>query len=142
MANITIYVPDDLHRKVKAANLPISRLCQEALMKELEQQAENAPDADGWERVEYDFTTREGDVVTQAFRGKYVGGADWNGWSYGIWRTPKGAAVVMAERTGKEPVMRIYRTRVELLADELPPVVTAQVSEFVFGVEYIEELDI
>ena len=35
MPDMTIYLPDELHRQAKDARLPVSKLCQEAFRKEL-----------------------------------------------------------------------------------------------------------
>lgn len=34
--NITVYLPDSLGRAIKASTIPVSRVCQDALRRELE----------------------------------------------------------------------------------------------------------
>jgi post-segregation antitoxin (ccd killing protein) len=42
VANVTIYLPDELHHLVKAASIPVSRVCQRALLAEITSQAEGS----------------------------------------------------------------------------------------------------
>jgi post-segregation antitoxin (ccd killing protein) len=44
MANVTIYLDDSLRERVRAADLPVSRICQRALAAELARHGVDRPD--------------------------------------------------------------------------------------------------
>lgn len=110
-------------------------------MNALEHQEKAATDAKGMERVEVTIKTRDGLFLTKAFRGKFEGSYDLNGFTYDFYKTAKGAAVVYVDGRNTQEMM-MYQNREELLDSGLPPVIVDMVSEDVFDTPYVEELDI
>lgn len=66
---VTVYLPDDLGEKVKAADINVSAVCQEALQEELIRQEALAKLDKGMERIELELGL-DGEAVKNAFYGK------------------------------------------------------------------------
>lgn len=74
--DITVYLPDDIGERAKAADLPFSRLLRGAVLEELEKRAALEETLEGARTVELEIEDpRRGGVVTGRFTGREIGGS-------------------------------------------------------------------
>ena len=72
--NVNIYLPDDFGERVKKADLEVSRICQAALAKELEDwETKEAAKVEGpFGRIEVKVGDGERPTITKAFSGRWL----------------------------------------------------------------------
>jgi hypothetical protein len=71
--NVNVYLPDDLGEQAKQADLPFSRLLQEAVRDELERKAMVAKTLDMPQTYELELEDSEGRAYTGRITGKEIG---------------------------------------------------------------------
>ncbi|MTD55719.1 type II toxin-antitoxin system CcdA family antitoxin [Amycolatopsis pithecellobii] len=67
MGKINVYLPDELEQQVKAANISVSPVCQQALQQELQRQARASELQAGMSRIEF-----VDDDIPKAFTGTQI----------------------------------------------------------------------
>jgi hypothetical protein len=143
---INVYLPNDLARQVRAQNLPVSNICQKALLEELARPYE--PPAQQLRTGLLAVETGEDPVRVEQFRGVWLiepedglgsdePGAD-RGIYYGVAQTAKGRVAVYTYhvRNRFPPILTAYDTVDEAVGDGLPGNVARAYVETLGGVIY------
>ena len=90
MPNITVYLPDQLAERAKAAGLPMSHVFQVAVTEAVQHAEELAASQDGMTSLEHELTDRDGERILLRFRGEVL---DASG-SVSVYRTAEGKVIV------------------------------------------------
>jgi hypothetical protein len=145
--NVNIYLPDELGERVKNAELEISRICQEALTRRVEewQSAKAATKGKGRiERIEVKVGDGETPWVVKAFSGRWLAqdvcGEDLDGpkWSVALTKGGKFAVVTSMDRMVR---LDVYNSLADAVADGNPECVVEEAVR-ALGITAVIELDI
>lgn len=152
MGNISVYLPDELEARVKAASedLNVSRICQAALSREVDSwELRRAAKARGpFKRIEVVVRGEGGPPITKIFFGRWlVSSLEHNLTKWSVALTKGGAfAFYASERDGAAAWLGVYESPEQALLDEdgdenVPEGVVAAVNA-ALGVNTVIELDI
>ena len=151
MGNISVYLPDELEARVKAAEgLNISRICQTALAREVEQaEATKAAKRKGpFKRIEAIVGGEGRPSITKAFFGRWlVSDMEHNLTKWSVALTKGGSFAFYAnENEGRQMWLGVYESPEDALLDDdgdenVPEDVVAAVNA-ALGVNTVIELDI
>jgi hypothetical protein len=151
MAKVTVYLPDDLHRRVSDLAIPISPTCQRALEREV---AMKTALTQGTERIVLEMRDRYGERHwSVAFIGRWLVAPDDDsrtaedgydaGSCYGVALTTKGNFVVYVYHVNDRwpPEYKVYASLAEALDDHQPQDIISIAAQEV-GEDLAVELDI
>ena len=151
MAKVTIYLPDELAERVRAAGISMSPVCQRALQEEVEAMEAAKTLASREERIVVERWSKDGAAYDEAFRGAWLvdpsdesrtteDGYD-AGACYGVARTHKGAIAVYVHHVNDrwEPQFSVYGSLQEAMDGGLPADIAAEAAQ---ALGHVVELDI
>jgi hypothetical protein len=155
--NVNVYLPDELGERVKKADLEVSRICQGALLHEVESVETEKKASEGmkFERIEVGVTDTMGGSLTKAFVGCWLvedmaseedaeqagfdGRAFSGSWSIAL--TKRGNFAIYRDLGTDGSTFKTYGSLDEAENDGVPPDVVAGASQEM-GVDRVIELDI
>lgn len=154
MAKVTIYLPDDLAERVRAAGVSMSPVCQAALEKEVTRMTSLAAVQQQMNRIEVEVGDKRGERIhRQAFIGTWlVPPGDDNrsdnpthdaGAAYGVALTQKQKIAVYSWHVNGRwgPFLAVYDSLAEAEEDGIPSNILAEAADSL-GEDFVIELDI
>ena len=99
--DITIYLPDELGRRAKAAELPLSRMLRDAVIEELERQDTVTRTLQDPQTFELDLEDRDGN----SYRGRITGAKIAEDNDYSAYLTTDERVIVHEEHKGRYTVL-------------------------------------
>ena len=135
MAQVNIYMPDELHAEVKASGFNLSAVCQQAARAQLDMERAMSTLTRDMETITLDVANRDGESHKKRFIGHLIAG---DVYDYAVYLTVNGRVAVH----GPDNKLDVYDTFEDFAeAYNGHPDVVAEAAE-ALGEDFVEELDI